>query len=380
MKLAAIIPKYSVSIHDPCCYPLGFGYVLASLIQAGHKVDVFNLNLYGKPDLNELPKYDAVLTHGFDESCLDLLEIGQTCRLMGIKTIIGGGMATYEPGTVSKLYSTTIMGEGEKTVHRALYEAGIVQGELANLAELPRPAYESMGIDEYHRRHDFRYMGIMSSRGCPHKCTFCRNLCKFRCRPLDPFFAEIDEYQAKWKIEHLVIYDNTLNVSRGRLNRIIDGMQGRGLSWSACLRADNIEESDVAKMKSAGCNLVLVGIESLRQSKLDEFNKQVTVDQVDRLLTWCEKHGIAYTGGVFLATGNDTMQDVAEDMWLIKNSKHRLQPNTLTHFPDIAERRSPYITDHQHQEIDQICQNWQTQNGATFGTGQRRSAVVGLNC
>ena len=380
MRLAAIIPKYAVSIHDPCCYPLGFGYVIASLLDAGHAVDVFNLNLFDPPSHADLPKYDAVLTHGFDESIYDIAEIGQLCRLMGVKSIIGGGMATYEPELISKLYTSVIAGEAEKTVHMALHETGIMQGELADLKTISRPAYEAIGIDEYHRQHDHRYMGIMSSRGCPHNCTFCRNLCQFRCAPLDRFFAEVDEYQAKWKIEHLVIYDNTLNVSRGRLNRIIEGLKGRGISWSACLRADNIEESDVARMKDAGCNLVLVGIESLRQEKLDQYNKQVTVEQVDRTLTWLEKHRIAYTGGVFLGTGTDTMQDVETDLQLIRSSNHRLQPNTLTHFYDIAERRSPYLTEAQHRDIADICENWQQSNGAKFGRGTRKSAVVGLNC
>lgn len=380
MKLACIIPKYAVSIHDPCCYPLGFGYVIASLLDAGHKVDVFNLNLYSGFDKSEITKYDAVLTHGFDESINDIAEIGHLCRNMGIKSIIGGGMASCEPQLISKLYSTVIMGEGEKTVHRGLQEVGILHGELAELSKLSRPAYEAIGIDEYHRQHDHRYMGAMTSRGCPHNCTFCRNLCKFRCSPLEKFFAEVDEYQAKWDIEHLVIYDNTLNVTRSRLNNIVDGLKGRGLSWSACLRADKVEESDVIKMKDSGCNLVLVGIESLRQEKLDQFNKQVTVEQVDRLLTWLTKHEIAYTGGVFLGTGTDTLEDVAEDMRLIKESKHRLQPNTLAYFPDIAERRSSYLTDEQHNQLADFCNNYQSGNGATFGKGTRKSAVVGLNC
>lgn len=380
MRLAAIIPKYAVSIHDPCCYPLGFGYVIASLIDAGHKVDVFNLNLFGLPDFNDIAKYDAVLTHGFDESIRDIAEIGQLCHRSGVKSIIGGGMATYEPELISKLYSTVIMGEGEKTVHRALHEAGILQGELTDLSKLKRPAYEAIGIEEYHKRHDHRYMGVMSSRGCPHTCTFCRNLCKFRCSPLDNFFAEIDEYQAKWKIEHLVIYDNTLNISRGRFNRIMDGMKGRGLSWSACLRADNITEQDVIKAKDAGMNLCLVGIESLRDEKLKAFNKGVTVAQVDQLLTWLEKYHIPYVGGVFLGTGDDTIDDVKTDMALIKNSKHKLQPNTLAPFYDIAEKRSACLSEEQHEMLTEFCQNYQLDNGVKFGTGTRKSAVVGLNC
>jgi radical SAM superfamily enzyme YgiQ (UPF0313 family) len=159
-------------------------------------------------------------------------------------------------------------------------------------------------------------------------------------------------------------------------------MKGRRSSWSACLRPDNIEEEDVIRAKNAGLDYALVGVESLRQEKLDSFNKRLRVEDTYKLLDVLTKHKIKFVGGVFLGTGDDTMEDVVGDIRLMKQSGFNLAPNTFTAFPGTLECKSNNLTDIEHRNLEILCGDFRLKNSVTFGTGfnKQYSAVVGLSC
>ena len=377
--LLVIIPKYAAPIDDPCCYPLGLAYIVSEL-ERYFKVEVCNKNLgHSIPDLS---KYEAVLTHGFPEVADQIFEVAELAKQAGIPSILGGGMATYYSNTMIKYFSSVICGEGESCFPEAIFKSGVYYGIPKDLKTSHRPSYEAIGLKEYHQKHSWRYMGVLTSRGCPYSCTFCSNICQFRTRSMNDVSDEIDEYQRDYKIEHLVVYDNTLNISRGYFNRFVDQMKGRGLSWSACLRSDNITEADVIKAKNAGLNYALVGVESLRQEKLDSFNKKLNVQDTYNLLEWLTKHKVKFVGGVFLGTGEDTMDDVVNDIRLMKASGFNLAPNTFTAFPGTLECKSSNLTDIEHKNLEILCGDFRINNSVTFGTGfkKQHSAVVGLSC
>jgi len=379
LKVLAVIPEYAAPVDDPCCYPLGFAYIIAE-VKKQFTVDVCNLNLgHTLPDFKN---YDAVMTHGFPESARQIYRVAELAKQAGIRSVLGGGMATYYPRIMQNAFNSVIVGEGESEAVRAILADGIYYGKPIDLKTVHRPDYEAIGIDEYHQKHGWRYMGILGSRGCPHACTFCANICSFRVRPIADIAAELDDYQRQYRLEHLVVYDNTLNVSRGRLRRFTEMMHGRGLSWSACLRTDNIEEEDVVRARDAGLNYALIGIESLRQEKLDAFNKKAKVEDTYKLLGWLDKHRVKFVGGVFLATDDDTMDDVVTDIRLMRDSGYNLAPNTLTEFPGTLAKRSPHFTPAEHKNIADLCGDFRIEKAATFGRGfqRRQSAVVGMVC
>lgn len=380
MKIACFIPEYNAPITDPCCYPLGYGYIIAVLKQAGHDVTVYNLNLYDPPNQNDLLLFDNVLMAGFEESRDQIIQLGTICNELGVRCILGHGMATYNTPEIAGLYDAIVVGEGESVILDALRIDGIHYGKPVPLDSMPLPDYEAIGINDYHKRHTLRYMGVLGSRGCPHACTFCSNICSFRCRSISAIEEEIDLYRNKYKIEHLVVYDNTLNVSNGRFRRFAQMMQGKGLTWSACLRADNLEESTIKMAKNNGFEYALLGIESLRQNKLDEFNKKLNVSDIYRAMDMFSRHRIKFVGGAFVGTGQDTFEDVIEDIDLMKKSGYNIAPNTLTEFAGIKAKKSGGISYQQHAALDQLCGDYRMQNGVTFGGGFKPASVVGCLC
>jgi radical SAM superfamily enzyme YgiQ (UPF0313 family) len=309
MRLALILPKYGVSIHDPCYAPLGVLYISAMAKKLGHKVDFFNLNLWENMEI-PLEKYDAILLTGGDEFFGFNKMVAEQARLLGVKTVIGGACATFKSQEMARYFDSVVVGEGEGAVADALAEEGIFHCKPLPITEIPWPDYEGFGIDEYHKRHSIRYMGVMTSRGCPFRCSFCVQTCAYRERPLADAFAEIDHYREKYKIEMLVVCDNTLNVKKPRFMEFCDGMASRNLKWSAAIRTDRFDEQMAVAAKGSGCEYFVVGVESFVQRRLDMMGKKTFVADNVRTLNLLHKHGIKYHGNLLLGFEGETVNDV----------------------------------------------------------------------
>lgn len=331
MKVALWLPKYNVPIDDPCCYPLGFMYISAVLKRAGHDVVVFNNNLWPHSIL-ALLKFDVVCLTGFDEFYHENTSVLAFCKRHNIHTVLGGAMATFGKLTAD----ATIIGEGEESILAAIHSPGIFKSPV-DINTLPWPDYEGFNINEYHRRHsNARYMGVLTSRGCPHNCTFCAHTCRFACRRLDDVFAEIDTYKTKYRLDMVVVNDNTLNASTGRFRQFCEGMLRKGLGWSAAIRLDNLDENLVQLAKASGLVYAVVGVESFKQEKLDAMNKKITVSQIEKGLDLLEKYHIGYHGNIILGFEGETNAEIAQEYADMKRRGYRTFPVLLQSFSGIA--------------------------------------------
>jgi anaerobic magnesium-protoporphyrin IX monomethyl ester cyclase len=313
MKIALIQHKYAVPIDDPCIYPLGFMYISAVLKQNGHDVTVFNENLYQFPEI-PYREYDAVLMTGFEEFLPKIKVEAALCKDYGVKTILGGALAAYKPQEMLEYVDVVIVGEGEQVINQALHSLGEIRGTKPNLDTLPLPDYDGFGIDEYHARHEYRYMGVLASRGCPHNCKFCAQTCCFQFRNLDGVFEEIDLYNSKYDVDVIIFNDNTLNLRKDRFLDICEGMEKRGILWSAAIRCDNFDEEMAMAAKKAGAIYFVVGVESFSQKRLDAMNKHLKVSDIYNTLTLLNKYNIDYHGNILMGLPGDTPETIIGEL------------------------------------------------------------------
>lgn len=295
MKICLVCHKYAVPLEDPCCYPLGAMYASSMLKYLGHEVKVLNYNLWDYDLGKEINGQDLVGFTGFEEFLPYIKRDATLCKEIGIRTILGGALATFKHDEMSKYVDTVIIGEFDRGLD--LY-----------------PDYEGFGIEEYHRRHSARYMGVLTSRGCPFHCTFCAQTCQFGFRNLKHVFAEIDMYVAKYRIDTIVFNDNTLNLSKGRFMELCAGMKERKLRWGAAIRVVPWDEEMTHAAKESGCVGLVVGVESFNQARLDMMNKQVTVKQIIDCLDLLNKHKINYSGNILVGFENDTYEDITTEV------------------------------------------------------------------
>lgn len=317
------LPKYAVPLDDPCCYPLGFMYVSAILKASGVPVKVCNNNLHSYSIENELEGVKEVWLTGWDSFLKENLNVAKVCRDRGIKTRIGGAIATYTPERVRDHIDYIFTGEWSI---------------FSDLNSEPWPDYEGFGIEEYHRRHPYRYMGILTARGCPYSCTFCRSICKYRTRDLTLVENEIDYYISHHRIEVLVVNDNTLNVSKDRFKAFCKMMLGKGLSWSCAMRLDNVDDEMMSLAKRSGLIYSVVGVESFLQERLDMMNKRLTVEQVERGLELFEKYDIKYHGNILFGFQGETEDDIDREFEIMKQKRYNVMPAYLQNFEGVRAK------------------------------------------
>lgn len=242
-------------------------------------------------------------------------ELNPACQI-----VWGGSHPTFFPEQTiaSDLVDIVSYGEGEETVlelasGRDLAEiAGIlfrVNGaikinpprKLHNPGEMPLFNWDLVPSEILHNLY---FIPSLTSRGCPHQCTFCINaILKNRWRPrtAEQVLEDLRIIKSKeyFKDKKLRFWDENFFVDINRAKKIIDGMIGVGLNipWETTVRADYIrstmiDEDFMAKLKESGCHLLSFGAESGSPRVLKMIKKGVTPDEIYNSAKICLKYGI----------------------------------------------------------------------------------------
>jgi len=144
----------------------------------------------------------------------------------------------------------------------------------------------------------------LTSRGCPHRCTFCINAIlknKWRPRTVEQVLADLQTIkdQPYFKNKKLRFWDENFFVDINRSRAIVNGMIERKLErpWETTVRANYISTAMVdddllVKMKQSGCYLLSFGAESGSQIVLDKIKKDITPAQIIYAAKQCLKHDI----------------------------------------------------------------------------------------
>ncbi len=273
MKCLFVLHQYrSVDITDPCAFPLGFMFICSVARRDGHTVKVLNQNLWTIDLAAEIDAWnpDVVMMTGFEGFYEAVIETAKLCRARGIRTMLGGAMATLNTAEMAGYVDVLVTGEGEEVLAQALAtEKGIVAGgKLKRINDVPWPDYEGFEIEEYHRRNKctcgVKHMGVLTSRGCPYGCEFCSGgiLARFQFRDLKDVFAEIDYYRHRWDPDVIMFNDNTFNVRKDRFIEVCRGMRARELPWNAAVRLDGMDDDMCREAAEGGyCRYFIVGVE-----------------------------------------------------------------------------------------------------------------------
>jgi radical SAM superfamily enzyme YgiQ (UPF0313 family) len=140
--------------------------------------------------------------------------------------------------------------------------------------------------------------GILTSRGCPARCTFCANYVtgrSFRYRSAANVIAEINAWHDLCGINYFPCWDDALTANSARLIELCGAIE-RDLrfpfSFGAITRANMVTRDLLRAMRRAGLNNVNFGVESGDDGVLRAIRKGVRTDQVVRALEWAKDEGL----------------------------------------------------------------------------------------
>ena len=198
---------------------------------------------------------------------------------------------------------------------------------IEDLDSLPFPAYHLLGLEQYFglesshgTRHAREFAPIVTSRGCPAKCTFCSANkmfgYKFRTRSAGNVLNELWFLKKTYGIKEIMFEDDNVTASRKHAVELFQKMidQKIDLQWDTPNGVGmwTLTEDIIDLMKEAGCIKINFPIESGDQEVLKNIiKKPLDLKRTKNLFKRCREIGLDY--GTFLVVGMPG--EKIEDIW-----------------------------------------------------------------
>jgi anaerobic magnesium-protoporphyrin IX monomethyl ester cyclase len=153
----------------------------------------------------------------------------------------------------------------------------------------------------------FKSLAALTSRSCPYSCNFCATSWSrpFRYHSAE-YVIELAKRLAKYDIDVVSFFDDTLISIKDRLSEICEGFVRSKLfwpntnkKWYANARANEVDSESLKLMKKAGCFGVAIGIESGSDRMLEVINKRSTIETNKRACNYVKEAGL-FLGASFI--------------------------------------------------------------------------------
>jgi anaerobic magnesium-protoporphyrin IX monomethyl ester cyclase len=264
-----------------------------------------HVTYFDRQILDENPAVDAVVRGEFEYTAADLA-----------RALDAGG----ELGGVLGLTYRHADGDVRRNSDRPLFEP---------LDRMPFPARHIVKGDGYRAGI---YSGghptaMVSSRGCPYRCTFCLwpDILyghKFRARSAENVVDEIEEAVRRYGHDEIYFDDDTFTIDRQRVMDICRMIQERGLEkeveWIAQCRVDTVDREMLEAMKAANCGYILFGVESGSPKMLKKMKKGITLDKVRVAFDLARQVGIKTQAFFLFGIPGETQETIRETIEFAK--------------------------------------------------------------
>lgn len=168
--------------------------------------------------------------------------------------------------------------------------------KFLDLRKYPMPSRESLINIKNYSSED---MGIIQTmRGCPFGCTFCSEArTKVRYRSLDDVMDEIRYVYEEYGTRQISFRDDTFLLNKRRVIELCNRIKEKGLkiNWDCTGRVGLIDEEILDHIKSAGCNLIKIGVESGSERILKAIDKKITLEEIRKTANLLNKYKIFWS-------------------------------------------------------------------------------------
>lgn len=161
------------------------------------------------------------------------------------------------------------------------------------------------------------YTFVITSRGCPWTCIYCRQGVTWKNRVRYRSAEKIVEEITKYGLKNVAFHADTATVDRNRMLRIC-GLMPAGVRWICNSRVDTVDPELLVAMRRAGCWMVCFGIESGNDKvlQMNEKGKGATVEQARKAVRWAKEAGLQVWGYFMLGLFGDTVESMEDTVRL----------------------------------------------------------------
>lgn len=191
---------------------------------------------------------------------------------------------------------------------------------IKDLDSLPFPAYEKVPLRKYNGVPKRRWpvCSIMTSRGCPFSCIFCSHAMgrKWRARSPERVVEEIQWLVDRFGVKEICIYDDNFSLNKERAAAICDLLIENkvpiSLQFANGLRVDTLDETILAKLKSAGTWLIGIAPEVGNPDVMRKIKKGFDHAQVIAIRNTCKRLGIKTFGFYMIGFPFENRKEIEE--------------------------------------------------------------------
>ncbi len=285
-------------------------------------------------------------------------------KMPWVITVLGGCHITFLPEETMDACPAIdigVLGEGEVTMLELVHK--IEDGEplddvdglvirdggkirktrprrlIENLDSLPFPARHLLPMEKYTALGEQAPLGnVMTSRGCPFRCTFCSSSrifgSTFRARSAENVCEEVSELVEKYKINFIEFTDDTFTVNKKRSFKLAALLRKLDVSWAFGSRVDLISEELLRAFRRSGALVFYMGIESASERVLKLLKKGIRLEQVRSAIASAKKVGLETVGSFIIGTPGERKEDALETIrFAISSGIDYAQFTAMTPYP-----------------------------------------------
>lgn len=209
--------------------------------------------------------------------------------------------------------------------------------QVPDLNRLPFPDYSDYNMDLYENKS----IGIVGSRGCVRRCTFCdihEHWKKYQWRTAEDIFEELIWHYKKTKLTRFKFQDSLINGNQIEFRKLMKLLAKHNeehpdeqLKWSSFFifrPQTQMPEQDWIDISKSASNLT-VGIEAINEEVRFHMGKKFTNKDMHYCFDMCAKYKIPCHMLLIVGYVTDTEQTHEETMQWFEQNKH-YSPNPIS--------------------------------------------------
>lgn len=291
-------------------------------------------------------------------------KIAAKFRERGIPVVMGGYHATLCPEEAEHYCDSVIVGNAETVWPQMLRD---VRQNALNPRYLGETAEYDIQPDKsiFNGKPYLPVSLVETGRGCIHHCEFC-SISKFYCAR---YYARshdliIDDLKRS-KHKYTFLVDDNLVADRKNALRLFEEITPLKKKWAGQGTLTIGRDPELLRaMKQSGCELILIGFESLNKENLKQMNKSFNyaLGERDELVQRVHDAGIGIYATFVFGYDNDDEQTIEDALRFAQ--KHRFYTAAFNHllpFPNTA------LYDRLRAQDRLIYDKWWLADGYNYG-------------
>ncbi len=290
--------------------------------------------------------------------------IAECFRGRGIPVVMGGYHATICPGETENYCDSVIVGNAETVWLQMLGDAKNRRLQKRYIG----------GVGTYSVSPDKsiftgkKYLPVSlveTGRGCNHNCEFC-SISRFydsRYHARSHELIEADIIASKYKYFFLV--DDNLVANRRNALELFRRIEPLKIKWAGQGTLSMAKDPELLRaMKKSGCEIILIGFESLDKANLRQMNKSFNyaLGERDELVKRVHDAGIGIYATFVFGYDNDDEKTVEQALQFSK--KHNFYTAAFNHLLPFPNTR---LYDRLKEENRLIYDKWWLADGYNYG-------------